>query len=200
MSTAYPKTLAVKGPNQRTVRQIAETDARDVAEIGVYRGDTSLEILKVISPRGGRLEIFDFADTVRRVSKRLHAAGYMNVAAYGNSYAYLDSYCWNLGKLLHAGPRWDYVFLDGAHTWAVDGFAFLLCDRLLRPGGHIDFDDYHWTLGKSPSLRPSKFPLTRKLYTPEQIDTAQVEFVVHRLVEPLGYIEVVPRKIYRKPG
>ena len=32
-------------------------------------------------------------------------------------------------------PVFDFVFLDGAHTWDADGLAFLLVDRLLKPGG-----------------------------------------------------------------
>ena len=41
-----------------------------------------------------------------------------------------------------AWPIFDYVFIDGAHTWMLDALAFLLVDRLLRVGGYVDFDDY----------------------------------------------------------
>jgi hypothetical protein len=40
----------------------------------------------------------------------------------------------------------DYVFLDGAHTFAIDALTFFLTDRLLKIGGHFDFDDYSWKL------------------------------------------------------
>ncbi len=63
------------------------------------------------------------------------------------------SYTWYLQRLLrqqlHDGqiePVFDFVFLDGAHTWDVDGFAFLLVDRLLKPGGWILLDDLDWRL------------------------------------------------------
>ena len=63
------------------------------------------------------------------------------------------SYTWFLHKMFRerAGdsgidPVYDFVFIDGAHTWDVDGFAFLLVDRLLKPGGWILFDDLYWRM------------------------------------------------------
>lgn len=74
----------------------------------------------------------------------------------------------SLGKMLEASsePVYDYVFIHRAHTWAVDALTSFLVDQLLKRGGCIDFDDYEWTLGNSPSLKPSSFPSTRKSSTP----------------------------------
>lgn len=62
------------------------------------------------------------------------------------------SYTWELMKLIEkhtvdgkTEPQFDFVFIDGGHTWDSDGFAFLLADRLLRPGGWVLFDDVTWT-------------------------------------------------------
>lgn len=41
-------------------------------------------------------------------------------------------------------PLYDFVFLDGAHTWLEDGLALLLVERLLKPGGWILLDDLAW--------------------------------------------------------
>jgi predicted O-methyltransferase YrrM len=41
-------------------------------------------------------------------------------------------------------PLYDFVFLDGAHTWLEDGLALLLIERLLKPGGWIHLDDLAW--------------------------------------------------------
>lgn len=100
--------------------------------------------------------------------------------------------------LARPGLRFDYVYIDGAHTWAVDGFAFLLCDMLLKPGGCIEFDDYHWTLRNS-SLDPRRVPETAQFYPPDQIATPQVRDIVELLAGGRGYAEVAPRRIYRKP-
>lgn len=46
-------------------------------------------------------------------------------------------------------PLYDFVFLDGAHTWLEDGLALLLVERLLKPGGWVHLDDLAWL----PSIR-----------------------------------------------
>jgi predicted O-methyltransferase YrrM len=64
-----------------------------------------------------------------------------------------SSYNWFLHRKLRdrvsngdVEPLYDFCFLDGAHTWIDDGLAFLLVDRLLRPGGWLLFDDLPWKL------------------------------------------------------
>jgi predicted O-methyltransferase YrrM len=192
--------LNVIGANERTVEFFSQTTASSYAEIGVYKGDTAIEIANQLDGRG-HLHLFDYDDRLREVERLLRTAGHDNVTLYPNSRRLLDSYNWSLMQLLaeHRGPIFDYVFLDGAHTWAHDALAFLLIDRLLLPGGYIDFDDYTWTLRKSPSMNPAVFPEVEQLYTDDQIDTAQVALVVDLLVKlDPAYEEVVPNKIFRK--
>lgn len=71
------------------------------------------------------------------------------------SFAYEEtSYTWYLHDRLREQvtadgriePLYDFVFLDGAHTWDTDGFTFFLLDRLLKPGGWILFDDMDWKI------------------------------------------------------
>jgi predicted O-methyltransferase YrrM len=192
--------LLVEGPNERTVAMVRETGARVYMEIGVYLGAAAAAVADAIGA-DGELHLLDFEDRVAPVAERLRAAGRANVVAHANSRRALDSYNWSLMKLLRdpRGPRFDYVFLDGAHTWTHDALAFLLVDRLLKPGGHVDFDDYAWTLARSPSMSPETFPPTRRLYSDEQIEAQQVALVVDLLVrgDP-RYEEVVKDKVFRK--
>lgn len=192
--------LNVPGANGKTVEFFAASGCRAYAELGVYEGDTALAIATALDG-DGELHLFDFEDRVEAVAARLQRAGYENVVAHANSRRLLDSYNWSLMQVLaeQRGPVFDYVFVDGAHTWAHDALAFLLVDRLLRPGGYVDFDDYTWTLRHSPSMNPAVFPEVERLYTDDQIDTAQVALVVDLLVKlDPGYAEVVPNKIFRK--
>lgn len=93
------------------------------------------------------------------------------------------SYTWRMMKMLEADPtpRFDLCYLDGAHNWFVDGFAFFLADRLLTPGGWIIFDDLDWTHEDSRSLRNSAF--TQEMPEEERA-TAQVRKVYELLVKP----------------
>lgn len=70
------------------------------------------------------------------------------------------SYNWELMKIIQDNtikgvchPIFDFCFIDGAHTWEVDGLAFFLVEKLLKPGGWILFDDIHWSYSTSPSLK-----------------------------------------------
>lgn len=198
---SYPRgKLNVTTANGETVDFFAASGCRTYAELGVYEGDTALAIATSLDG-AGELHLFDFEERVKTVSTRLSQAGHENVFAHPNSRRLLDSYNWSLMQLLekHRRPIFDYVFVDGAHTWAHDALAFLLIDRLLQPGGYVDFDDYTWTLRNSPSMNPAVFPEVERLYTDEQIDAAQVALVVDLLVKlDPAYEEIVPNKIFRK--
>jgi len=87
------------------------------------------------------------------------------------------SYTWRMMRFLEEDPtlRFDFCYLDGAHSWFVDALAFFLVDRLLRPGGWILFDDLEWTFATSPGLREAEWvqrmpldeqtiPQVRKVY------------------------------------
>jgi predicted O-methyltransferase YrrM len=92
------------------------------------------------------------------------------------------SYTWRLMRLLQedATPRFDLCYLDGAHDWFVDGFAFFLVDRLLRPNGWIIFDDLDWAYATSPALGHTE----RVRGMPEdERTTAQIRLVYDLLVK-----------------
>ena len=201
VTRAFPESdLNVAGPNERTVASFAASGCRRYAEVGVYKGETAERVAELLDG-DGELHLFDYADRVEPVVARLRAAGHRNVFAYPNSRRMLDSYNWSLMRVLaeHPEPPFDYVFLDGAHTWVHDALAFALIDRLLVPGGYLDLDDFHWTLRASPSMNPDAFPEVEQLYSPEQIDARQVALVVDLLVRRGGgYEELTPNNLFRK--
>jgi predicted O-methyltransferase YrrM len=93
------------------------------------------------------------------------------------------SYTWRLMLMLEEQPKpqFDFCYIDGAHNWFTDGFAFFLVDKLLRPGGWIVFDDVDWTYATSPNLKHTalvkNMPLAEKT-------TAQIRKVYELLVKP----------------
>ena len=196
----YPREVSVWEPNHETISFIKRTECRHIAELGIFKGHTSLEFAKFLNGKG-ELHLFDYEDRVKKVAKTLESAGFHNVRTFGSSYKLLDSYNWSLAKLLEQNtePIYDYVFLDGAHTWPVDALTTFHADRLLKVKGYLDFDDYNWTLGESSFLNPKVFRLTDKLYTSEQITAKQVKMVVDLIIRrDSRYREVVPNKIFQK--
>lgn len=196
----YPEHCGVLAPNAETIDFLKTTHAKQIAEIGIYAGDTTRLIAQYL--RGdGCLWLFDFEERVSAVVDDLRARGHRNVIGHGNTHQTYDSYTWSLMRLVqeHQEPIWEYVFLDGKHTWDVDALAFVLIDRLLKPGGHIDFDDYGWSLARSTTMNPRVFPQVTKQYTPEQIEATHVQLIVDLLVKrDPRYVEVVKDKIYCK--
>lgn len=196
-----PDVLNVPEPNTATIELVRSSDARVVAEVGIYEGATSEGISRVLAERGGTLHLFDFDDRVDLVASRLQGPGHARIVRHGNSRRILDSYNWTLGRLLDLPdpPRFDYVFIDGAHLWGIDALTFFLADRLLAPGGIMDFDDYDWSLASSATMNPDVLPVTADLHSREQIDVAQVRLIVDRLVRPdPRYEEILPNKAFRK--
>jgi len=192
--------LCVNKADRETVETFKASGATVFAELGIYRGHTTEAIASHLAGEG-EIHLFDYEDMVQDLAGRLRASGYDNVVCHGNSRKAMDSYNWSLMKLLeqHEQPIFDYVFIDGAHTWGVDALAFFLVDKLLRVGGHVDFDDYKWSLAISPSQNPTAFPATAKMYTPEQIAVPQVAKIVDLIVKrDERYEEIVPNKIFKK--
>jgi hypothetical protein len=168
------------------------------AELGIYKGDTARNVCERFP--NCTLHLFDYHERV--LDAQLKLSEFKNrIYYYGNSQRYNDSYNWNLVQLLknnQGEPIFDYCFFDGAHTFAVDALSFFLCDRLMRIGGYLDFDDYSWSL-RGSSLDPSKVPQIAEQYTEEQIDSKQVALIVDQLIKPdVRYKEIVKDKIFQK--
>ncbi|MDJ0640756.1 MAG: hypothetical protein QNJ20_18205 [Paracoccaceae bacterium] len=202
MEDWYPDKLIVSAKGTpETLKQVLgafEADAAfHYAEFGIYEASTALSILEACP--NAQVSLFDFDHTIDKARKRL-AAFQGRVHFYGNSQRHLDSYNWALALLIRDNPEpiFDYVFLDGAHTYAVDALTFFLCDRLLKVGGYADFDDYGWRL-RGSSIDPTKVPVIAEQYTDAQIDAYQVKMIVDDLVKrDPRYEEVMRNKVYRK--
>ena len=72
-----------------------------------------------------------------------------------------SSYTWWLKEQVQArsdaratsSRRYDFVYLDGAKNWTIDGLAVVLIEKLLRPGGWLLMDDLHWTYATTRAAR-----------------------------------------------
>jgi hypothetical protein len=199
----YPEKVIV-GPEgvPRTyefMKTAFESDQRfNYAEFGIYKADTARNICNLFP--NSILHLFDYHRNIEEAKIKL--ASYKNtIYYYGNSQKYNDSYNWSLIKLISENNEmllFDYCFIDGAHTVAIDALTYFLCDKLLKTGGYMDFDDYSWRL-RGSSLDPSKIPAIAEQYTDEQIDAYQVKMIIEALVKrDVRYKEVIKDKIFRK--
>lgn len=156
---------------------------RDVLELGFCHGVSTCYLAAIVGSRGGHVTAIDLADArdnEPNADQLLTTTGLSDAVTLHYE---PTSYIWRLMKMLEESPepRFDLCYIDGAHSWAVDGFAFFLADRLLRPGGWIVFDDLRWTYATSPALHDSMF--VRELPEDERL-TPQIQRVYELLVKP----------------
>jgi predicted O-methyltransferase YrrM len=161
---------------------IDEHDIQDILELGFAHGVSSCYMAAAIQRRGkGRLTTIDRNGAKGRkpsINELLERTG---LSKHVSVYFEPTSYNWRLMKFLEQDtrPQFDLCYLDGAHDWFVDGFAFCLTHLLLRPGGWIIFDDIEWTYASSPTLRDTE--LVRKMPEDEK-STPHVRKVYELLV------------------
>jgi predicted O-methyltransferase YrrM len=141
---------------EQVSRFILENGVRDILELGFRHGVSTAYMAAALAQAGsGRIVTIDLLSAKQNkpnIEEILERTG--NRARVDVFYE-PTSYTWRLMRLLQQDPtpRFDLCYIDGAHDWFVDGFAFFLVDRLLRPNGWIIFDDMEWSYGASPVLR-----------------------------------------------
>jgi predicted O-methyltransferase YrrM len=148
-----PHMTPVQG--ERISSFILENRITDILELGFRHGVSTVYMATALARAGkGRIVTVDLQAARHNkpnIEELLSRAGERDRV---DVFYEPTSYTWRLMRLLEqdSTPRFDLCYLDGAHDWFVDGFAFFLVDRLLRPNGWIIFDDLNWTYDGSPAL------------------------------------------------
>ncbi|WGF88214.1 class I SAM-dependent methyltransferase [Marinivivus vitaminiproducens] len=139
---------------------VLEHKPETVMELGVFHGVSTCYIGAALQKLGrGRIISVDRAvarDLKPGADALLKKAGLRDMVELHYEER---SYTWFLMKHLETQlePHVDFCFLDGAHTWDIDGLSFFLVDRLMRPGGWIVLDDLDWRISDSENLKNPDF-------------------------------------------
>ena len=121
---------------------VRATRPAEVLELGTAHGVGAAYMAAALADNGaGRLTTVDFQGSAYDPSPEqvLARAG---VADRVEVVREFSSYTWWLKEQVQARsdahgncePRFDFVYLDGAKNWTVDGLAVVLVEKLLRPG------------------------------------------------------------------
>jgi predicted O-methyltransferase YrrM len=158
---------------------IRTNKVRDVLELGFCHGVSTCYIAAALAENGeGAVTSIDL-EGARKIEPNIDQL-LLKIGHRDRVTCYFEhsSYTWRLMKFLeeNPNPRFDLCFLDGAHNWFVDGFAFLLADRLLRPNGWFIFDDLPWIDG---GTTPAGEAMNE-----EERNTPQVQKIYELLVKP----------------
>jgi len=162
---------------------ILENKYTSLLELGFKHGVSTCYLAAALDEQGsGQITTIDLdcaKDETPNIDSLLAATG---LGSYVKPYYENTSYNWRLMRLLeeNPAPQFDFCYIDGAHDWYVDGFAFMLVDLLLKPGGMVVFDDLDWTYRSSPSLSSTA---RVKAMADDEVDTPHVRQVYELLVK-----------------
>jgi predicted O-methyltransferase YrrM len=163
---------------------IFENEINDILELGFCHGVSTCYFAAILDTQGkGHITTIDLESAKDEKPNIETLLNDLKLKNYVTIYYEPTTYLWRLMKMLEEKPvpRFDFCYIDGAHNWATDGFAFLLVDKLLKPGGWIAFDDLEWSYAASPSLK--KTPEVMSMPEDERI-VPQIRKVYELLVKP----------------
>jgi predicted O-methyltransferase YrrM len=145
----------------RVYEHLVATDSRDVLELGTAHGVSACYMAAAVEARGGRVITVDHVAAT--CLREPHPNDVVQRAGLTSSIERIlvndSSYTWWLKDQIIANtdskggchPIYDFVYIDGAHNWTIDGFAYFLVEKLLRPGGWLLLDDLSWSYGSAGS-------------------------------------------------
>jgi SAM-dependent methyltransferase len=155
-------------------------------EIGVGVGATTLPVAERMNNRG-QILIFSREKDVLELASDLRARGYCNIDSnWGSPSKTYSGYHFELacGVAENRLPSFDLAYIDGGHVFHLDAPATCVLKELCKPGGYMIFDDYHWSLAKSPTLNPGKRSATALEYDARQIEVCHVKLVCQTIMDP----------------
>lgn len=155
LAEGLPYLSAAQG--ERLYRHVRETRPERVLELGSAHGVSTAYIAAALDENGsGRITTVDHARAgwdppPAKLIGDLGLDERVEIVTRDES-----SYTHYLRELIaersdadgNCEPLFGFCFIDGAHTWTIDGFAVLLAERLLRPGGWLLLDDLDWVVGE----------------------------------------------------
>jgi predicted O-methyltransferase YrrM len=150
---------------------VRATRPAEVLELGTAHGVGAAYLAAGLDDNGaGRLTTVDFAGAAYDPSPEAVLA-HAGVAARVQVVRDFSSYTWWLKEQVQARsdragnvePLYDFVYLDGAKHWTIDGLAVVLVEKLLRPGGWLLMDDLDWTYAQDPGREATDGIVHREL-------------------------------------
>jgi predicted O-methyltransferase YrrM len=178
---------------------VTEAKPEYCLELGHAHGVSSLYIAGALDANGtGRLDTVDLDVSAGRTPNIETLLAGSGLGPRVGIYREKSSYTWFLKNKIEqqseAGvctPCYDFCFIDGPKNWTVDGLAFFLVDKLLRPGGWILFDDYSWSHAKHEG-RQSTDGISLRSLSEQEIAEPHIEKIFHLLVmQHAGYSNFV---------
>jgi predicted O-methyltransferase YrrM len=163
----------------------------EILELGIAHGTATCVMAAALDEIGaGRITAVDLAGAAFAPSAEEQLAR-CGLAWWADVVRMQTGYTWFLHDEIRrrtasgvCEPRYDLCIVDGPKNWTIDGCAFFLVDKLLRPGGWIIFDDYDWTYAGADGARTATDGITHRRLSEAERTTPQIREVFELLVVP----------------
>ena len=173
----------------RFLRDFIRThDLGELLELGFFHGKSTAFMAAILEELGrGHIMTMDLKAAKNRRPPIAHVLSDLRLTHRVTPVYSYRSFTWELRTLLAQSPRprFDFCYIDGAHTWDGTGFSFLLVDLLLKPGGWVIFDDLEWSIATSRAAMKNMERYSA--YSEEEKQAKQVREVWRLLVPARGY-------------
>lgn len=175
---------------------VLENKLQNILELGFQHGVSTLYMAAAMDEIGnGKITTIDNLTAKEVQPTIIELADKTGLSKYINPVFANSSYNWELMKLIerntksnNCDPVFDFCFIDGAHNWETDGFAFFLVDKLIKKDSFILFDDLYWTYSESKGLKDTDFV---KYMADDEKNTPQVELIIKYLVAHHPNYEII---------
>ena len=174
-------------------RLIREAGIRDILELGIGHGTATCYMAAALQEagQGGHIDAVDleekrdfFQPSAEALVARLGLGDLVQV------HRMQSGYTWFLHDRIaaqttagHCAPCYDLCLIDGPKNWTIDGAAFFMADKLLRPGGWMIFDDYGWTHAPAAAKgRSVTDGISHRSLSEAELTTPQIREVFELLV------------------
>lgn len=178
---------------QELYERIVRDRPVEILELGIAHGTATCTMAAALEEIGaGRITAVDLAGARFEPSAeaQLERCG---LSRYAEVVRMQTGYTWFLHDAIRkqtsggeCRPLYDLCIIDGPKNWTIDGCAFFLVDKLLKPGGWIIFDDYGWTYAGADATREATDGITHRELSDEERRTPQIREVFELLVVPHG--------------
>lgn len=168
-------------------------------EIGIGVGATTLDVAKTLNNQGS-IYIFSYKKDCAAIKNDLLKLGYNNIInTFCSESKTYSGYHFDMGLAAFNKqlPNFDLCYLDGGHVFHLDAPTTCLIKDLCKVNGHIIFDDYDWSLEKSPTLNPKINPKTQKDYDIKQIETCHIQIICSLFMDNDLRYKNIPQKSNR---
>jgi predicted O-methyltransferase YrrM len=182
----------IGGRNARILYDwIIEHELRDCLELGFAHGVASCYMAAALDELGhGHLTSVDLLaaqewqnPSIEELLERCGLSSRVTVIREHSGYNwYLHDAIQRQTTKDGCAPCFDFCIIDGPKNWTIDGLAFFLVDKLLRPGAWILFDDYQWTYAESAKGEDSLDGLSLRNLSEAELTTPHVQEIFHLLV------------------